>query len=153
VTFEVETPRKAVFVTPYLEVTPNWSGAIDGEGVPLLPINGGFLGVHVPPGRHTLSVRYFSTGMVGGYRIAAATMVSLGIALLFRWIGHRRVLATMLTAALAGASFVAYIAWEERFAARARRETILNHRYPELLREQITRWRGTTHAGSGALRD
>ena len=39
--------------------------------------------------------------IVGGYRIAAATTVFLGIALLFRWIGHRRVLATMLAAALA----------------------------------------------------
>ncbi len=130
-----------MFVTPYVDATSNWSGAVDGEAVPLLPINGGFLGMRVPPGRHTLSMRYFSGRMVAGYRVAAATAVALGMALLFRWFGRRRLLATMVAAALATTSLLAYAAWEKGFTARARRETILNHQYPVLLSQQLARWR------------
>jgi hypothetical protein len=141
-TLEVEAPREAVLVTPFPEATANWSGWIDGRPSPLLPINGGFLGMRVPPGRHTLSVRYFSERLVAGYRIAAASALVFAAALLFWWAGRRRWLAALLSAAIASGSLLAYTAWERGFVARARRETVLNHRYPVLLQEQLDHWRG-----------
>jgi len=142
VSLEVNSPREAVLVTPYVDVTPNWSGSIDGEPTPLVPIDGAFLGLRVPAGRHTLSLRYFSQRLVTGYRIAAASALLLGAVLVVR--GGRRlpVLAAFVAALLLVGGLLAYRTWERGFCARARRETVFFHRYPELLSLQLDRWRG-----------
>jgi len=149
VSLEVDAPRDAVLVTPYVDVTPNWSGFIDGEPAPLLPIDGAFLGVRVPAGRHTLSLRYFSRRLVAGYRIAAASALLLAAVLVVR--GGRRfpVLAALVAACFLVAGLLAYRTWERGFSARARRETIVFHRYPVLLSLQLDRWRGTVQAVDG----
>jgi hypothetical protein len=142
VSLEVNTPRQAVLVTPYLEVTPNWSGWIDGEPAPLVPIDGAFLGLRVPAGRHTLSLRYFSERLVTGYRIAAASALLLAAGLVVRAGRRWPVLAALVAVLLLVGGLQAYRAWERGFCARARRETVLFHRYPELLSLQLDRWRG-----------
>ena len=73
-------------------------------------------------------------GLVIAFAIAAA--------LLFRGAGRRWWLAALLSAAFAGGGVLAYTTWERGFVAQARRETVLNHRYPLLLQEQLDHWRG-----------
>jgi hypothetical protein len=143
VTLEVDSPREAVLVTPYVDVTANWSGWLDGRPTDLVPVNGAFLGMRVPAGRHTLSVRYFSRRLVVGYRVAAASALVLAAAALVRWGPRRRRLGTLLACGLLLAGTSGYRRWETGFRARAQRETVVNHRYPELLRLQLARWDGT----------
>jgi hypothetical protein len=146
VSLEVDSPREAVLVTPYVDVTPNWSGWIDGKPTPLVPIDGAFLGLRVPAGRHTLSLRYFSQRLVAGYRIAAASALLLGAVLVVRWGRRHTVVAGLLASCLLIAGLLEYRTWERGFCARARRETVVFHRYPELLSQQLDRWRGVNAA-------
>ena len=113
-------------------------------------VDGAFLGLRVPPGRHTLSLRYFSTRIVLGYRIAFATaIVLIGSALLrvARFSPRRRSVRVALGAAvltaLAGIALPAYSRWERSFEAKARKEATLNHNYAHLLEQQLERWRGS----------
>ena len=152
-TLDVDTPREAILVTPTPDATANWTGWLDGTPTPLLSVDGAFLGLRVPPGRHTLSLRYFSTRIVLGYRIAFATALALGAAGLVRlaWAGSlrrdvRAALAAGLVTALAGMALPAYHRWETSFEARARKEATLNHNYPDLLVQQLERWRGSSRA-------
>jgi hypothetical protein len=145
---DVDTPREAILVTPLPEATANWTGWIDGEPAPLLNVYGAFLGLRVPAGPHTLSVRYFSTRLVLGYRIAFATALSLAAAGLLRLVlavpirpPLRAAFALGLLTALTVTTLAAYRAWERSFEARARSEAALNHGYPELLARQLERWR------------
>ena len=154
---DVDTPREAILVTPIPEATANWTGWLDGAPAPLLSVDGAFLGLRVPAGRHTLSLRYFSTRIVLGYRIAFATALALAAAGLVRlaWAGSRprhvrAGLAAGLVAALAGLALPAYHRWETSFEARARKDATLNHNYPDLLAQQLERWRGSSRAGVAA---
>ncbi len=146
-TLDVDTLRESVLVTPFPEATANWEGWLDGNRVPLVSVNAGFLGVRVPAGRHQVSVRYFSRRLVLGYRIAFGTAIFLAgaaaLTFLAPWLGNRRawVVASIALIGLSGLALVAYRSWEHRFAERARRETVMNHDYPVLLQEQLTRWR------------
>jgi hypothetical protein len=151
-TLEVSTPREAILVTAFPDATANWTGWMDGTPAPLLRVDGAFLGLRVPPGRHTLSLRYFSTRIVLGYRIAFATATALAAAALLRlaWAGSirrdvRMALAAGLMAALGGVALPAYHRWETRFEARARKEATLNNNYAHLLVQQLERWRGASH--------
>jgi hypothetical protein len=157
VSLRVETDRPAVLVTPFPAATRNWSGWLDGQETPLLAINGGFLGVKVPPGPHVVSVRYFSERTVRAYRIFFATLLLAALALLAvaRTVRHggddRHRLGRTGTAALglllATGAMIAYARWERGFRARAWRESILNHNYPELLGIQEQRWRAAAQSG------
>jgi hypothetical protein len=144
---EVETPGEAILVTPFPEATGNWSGWLDGRTVPLVPVNGGFLGVSVPPGRHRVGVRYFSGRLVVGYRVAFATALLvtsalalvLGVPRLGSVLGRSAGLLLLL--GFLGLALQGYLSWEGDFVGRARRETVLNHDYPSLLQDQLGRWR------------
>jgi hypothetical protein len=147
---DVDPPGEAILVTPIPEATANWTGWIDGQPAPLLVVDGAFLGLRVPAGRHTLSVRYFSTRIVLGYRIAFATALVLAAAGLLRLASAtplrpcaRATLAVGLVTALLATVLPAYRRWELGFETRARREATLNHDYPELLVRQLERWRAT----------
>ena len=129
------------------EATGNWSGWLDGRPEPLLPINAGLLGVRVPAGRHRVGVRYFSNRVVLGYRVAFVTalLVVLGLAGTAAASRVRTLLARLLAGAILlgvlGVAVSTYRSWEEAFALRAGRETVLNHDYPVRLRDQLARWR------------
>jgi hypothetical protein len=150
-TLDVSTPREAILVTAIPDATANWTGWLDETPAPLLSVDGAFLGLRVPPGRHTLSLRYFSTRIVLGYRIAFAAALALAAVGLVRlaWAGSlrrdvRMALAAVLVTVLAGVSLAAYRRWETRFEARARKEVTLNHNYADLLAQQLERWRGAS---------
>jgi hypothetical protein len=142
-TLAVDAPTDAVLVTALPNATANWRGYVDDRESPLLLVNGGFLGLHVPAGAHEVSIRYFSERMLTGYRIAFATAALLAGAGVFvgtrRWGRSAWVAAVLALFAVAG-SVTAYRSWEAGFVARARRPAILNHDYPVRLREQLARW-------------
>lgn len=146
-TLHVETPREAVMVTPYPDATSNWSGWMDGKPAPLLSINGGFLGLRVPPGPHEISIRYFSGRMLFAYRAAFATALALcvaGFVPLIAQVCRRkgsRVGAYLAVVVLAGVSLLAYRAWERRFEERARLELLMPNDYSVRLQKQLARWR------------
>jgi len=139
-TLEVEAPGPAVLVTPFVAATRNWVGRIDGRPAPLLSVDGAFLGLRVPRGRHTLSLEYFSESLVLAYRVAATTALLGAIALSLVAPGRRRLLGVLVAMILAVLGARSYLAWERAFVAGARTDAVLNHRYPELLREQLARW-------------
>ena len=150
---DVDTPREAILVTPIPDATANWTGWLDGTPAPLLTVDGAFLGLRVPAGCHTLSLRYFSTRIVLGYRIAFATAFALAAAGLARLVWRcslrpdvRAALAAGLVVALAAMALPAYRRWERSFEARARKEATLNHNYPDLLARQLARWSGSSRA-------
>jgi len=143
---EVAAPRASVLVTPYPNATANWSATIDGAPAALLEVDGGFLGLRVPAGRHRVEVRYFSRRILAGYRIAFAAALVLGAAAAWR-LGaspssrHRpRAAALALLVAAVGAA--AYPAWERAFLERAGKRVLLPSSYPDRLSEQLARWRG-----------
>ncbi len=142
-TLSVVAPTDAVLVTPFPQATSNWEGYVDDAPAPLLEVNGGFLGLHVPAGSHEISIRYFSNRMLAGYRLAFATAAALAGASAFslvRRLGRSRRAAALLAVLVVGGSFAGYRSWEAGFVARARRPALLNHDYPVLLREQLSRW-------------
>src|SRR5262249_10257700 len=151
--------RPAVLVTPYPAATRNWSGWLDGHETPLLEINGGFLGVKVPPGPHTGSVRYLSERPGWGYRIFFRTLHLAARAFVRRAVRDRpggddrrgggRARTAALGLLLATSATLAYAGWERGFRARAWKPAVLNHDYPELLRIQAERWRDAARPDAG----
>jgi hypothetical protein len=151
VSVRVESDRPAVLVTPFPSATRNWTGWLDGQEAPLLAINGGFLGVKVPPGPHTVGVRYFSERTLRAYRIFFGTLLLAALALLAvaRTVRYgsddRHRTARLATAALglmlATGVGIAYTRWERGLRDRAWKPLVLTHDYPELLRIQAQRWR------------
>jgi hypothetical protein len=133
-----------VLVTALPDATSNWEGYVDERKTPLLVVNGGFLGLKVPAGAHQASIRYFSNRMLAGFRIAFATAALLLVAAVavgtWRFLGSAWIAAALAVLTLAG-SLAAYRDWEREYVARARKPAILNHDYPILLREQLSRWR------------
>ena len=145
---DVEASTAAVLVTPFPNVTTNWRLLLDGGPAPLLEVNGGFVGARVPPGRHQVEVRYFSALVQEGYRAAfaaalAVVLVGGGRILLRRaastWVRSAALLLLLAAGVLA---LVAYRGWEKDFVERATRRVLLHNSYPELLAEQLSRWRG-----------
>jgi len=145
---DVQASTAAVLVTPFPNVTANWSLLLDGAPSRLLEVNGGFVGLHVPPGRHQLEVRYFSPLVRAGYRVAFASALAVvlmggGRVLLVRAGSARaRSAALLLVFALGALALVAYGRWEIRFVEGATRRVLLHNSYPERLAEQLARWRG-----------
>ena len=145
---DVEASTAAVLVTPFPNATTNWSLLLDGAPAPLLEVNGGFVGARVPSGRHQVEVRYFSTLVRAGYRLAfagalAVVLVGGGRVLLGRAGSNRaRSVAFLLMLVLAVLALGAYARWESGFVERATRRVLLHNSYPERLAEQLARWRG-----------
>jgi succinate dehydrogenase hydrophobic anchor subunit len=145
---DVKASTETVLVTPFPNVTANWRLFLDGSPVPLVEVNGGFVGARVPPGRHQVEVRYFSALVQAGYRAAfagalAVVLVGGGRILVRRaaskWV---RSAALLLLVAAGVLALVAYRVWETDFGERANRRILLHNSYPERLAEQLTRWRG-----------
>jgi uncharacterized membrane protein YfhO len=68
---------------------PGWSAAIDGEAAEVVTADGSFLGVVVPPGSHTVTLR-FSPRHLNGTLALAVVAVVLSVGLMVR--GRRPVL-------------------------------------------------------------
>jgi len=145
---QVEASRAAVLVTPFPNVTANWSVWLDGTPVPLVEVNGGFVGARVPPGRHQVEVRYFSALVLAGYRLTFAAALAIVLLAVGRVVFRRapslraRSAAVLLVLATGGLALTAYVRWERGFVERATRRVLLHNSYPERLAEQLARWRG-----------
>jgi len=75
---DVEAARRAFLV---MSVTPHkyWQIAIDGMPVDPVITNIGYQGVVVPPGRHTVTMRYRNPLIAAGAAISLATLLALGL--------------------------------------------------------------------------
>jgi len=137
VVIDVQPSSAAILVTPFPNATANWSLFLDGGPLPLLEVNGGFVGARVPPGRHQVEVRYFSPLVQAGYRVAGGRVV------FSRAASPRARSAALLLLLGAGALALApYRHWENGFVERATRRVLLPNSYPAHLAEQLARWRG-----------
>ncbi len=148
VVIDVQPSSAAILVTPFPNATANWSLFLDGGPLPLLEVNGGFVGARVPPGRHQVEVRYFSPLVQAGYRVAFATALAIvllrgGRVVFSRAASPRARSAALLLLLGAGAlALASYRHWENGFVERATRRVLLPNSYPAHLAEQLARWRG-----------
>jgi hypothetical protein len=141
VAFDVEPPGDALFVTRYPDVTSNWTAWLDGQKTPLVRVNGEFLGLNVPKGKHSIKIQYLS-----GVTLASYGLFFLGLALaLFGGLWAYRPRLTrlpiwawsLLIAVLCTGGGWGTIALVR---ARAQKEIVLPNSYDRLLEEQAQRW-------------
>lgn len=76
VSLDVKTAGAAFLV---MSVTHHkyWTVTIDGDEVPVVPTNVGYQGVLVPPGTHTVSMRYHNPLIAAGGAASIATLAAL----------------------------------------------------------------------------
>jgi len=73
-------------VASSVSYAPEWRATIGGRELPIVEVDGGFLGLRVPPGAHAVRLRYRPRGWTAGLALFAA-----GLALsLASWWGQRR---------------------------------------------------------------
>ncbi len=140
----VDSSEEAVLVTPFPAETPYWSASLDGSPAPFVRVNGAFLGMRVPPGRHLVDIRYFSTRMLLGLRVFLATagfLVVTGVWLIARRVRPARPAWGVLGVTMAaGLCLLAARRVEARYVERTQAEVLLPNHYAELLRQQLARW-------------
>jgi hypothetical protein len=75
---DVEAPGRAFLV---MSVTPHkyWRVAIDGVETEPIVTNIGYQGIVVPPGRHTVTMRYRNPLIAAGAAISLATLLALAL--------------------------------------------------------------------------
>jgi hypothetical protein len=138
---DVETNATSVLVTSFPFTTSNWSGTVDGVRVPLLKVNGGFVGLRVPTGHHRLTVRYFARKELLGIR---AFFTALAMSLLtILWVNRGRLgrsASLVLTLTAVSGALVSDLLAERRLAEDARRQILLSNSYPQALSAQLARW-------------
>ena len=69
---------------------PGWHASIDGRPVTLRRFAGVMLQVEVPPGRHTVELRYWPAAFTVGIILASGAVVGLLVAFAVRWERRRR---------------------------------------------------------------
>ena len=57
-----------------------WTARVDGRAVPLVAVDGALMGVFVPPGRHSVVLRYAPRTFLAGSAVSAAALVACGLA-------------------------------------------------------------------------
>lgn len=142
----------AVLVTPFPWIRRTWQARMDNTSVPVVSVNGAFVGVDVPPGEHQIELSYFSGAMVRAYRVTAGTAaLSAFLIALFAGSRKRRLAVALLSViALSAPALVLYQQWERTFVNRAAADFQLPNTYMLLLRRQLSLWRtlalpGTTN--------
>lgn len=56
-----------------------WRAEVDGQPVPIVPVDGALIGVFVPPGQHTVTLDYLPRSFVAGAGITGAALVAAGV--------------------------------------------------------------------------
>jgi uncharacterized membrane protein YfhO len=84
--FETTSARQAMLVAGEIDF-PGWRAVLDGNDVPIHRTNYLLRGVFVPPGRHTVEMRYRPPGARAGALVSLATLAFLGI---LAWRSRRR---------------------------------------------------------------
>ncbi|MHB1725173.1 MAG: YfhO family protein [Acidimicrobiales bacterium] len=73
----------------HLTDTPGWQATIDGKPLRLVPYAGMMLQARIPPGRHSIVLRYLPTTFVAGVVLAVLTVLGLLVLLLVSARRHR----------------------------------------------------------------
>jgi hypothetical protein len=74
----VDTPAAGLLVVSE-HYDPGWSAKVDGSDAPVIPVDVIVLGVAVPPGHHSVRLRYVPVGFVPGLVCAALTTLALAV--------------------------------------------------------------------------
>ena len=77
--FQTEAAEQAMLVVSEVHY-PGWVATIDGRRAPVHRTNFFLRGVSVPPGRHTVEMRYTAPGLRKGGRISIATLLLILVA-------------------------------------------------------------------------
>ena len=83
-TYESEDVHLLTFAVPYAK---GWSAFVDGQKVPLMQVNTGFMGILTSPGEHSYTLHYVSPGNTAGKLISLPCWI-IFIVLLVR--SHRK---------------------------------------------------------------
>jgi hypothetical protein len=108
----VGTPRGGIAVVRNM-YDPNWHAMLDGRAVPLLQVDYLLQGVHVPPGRHILDLRYDDPWIRPSLWASVLALIALG--------GAAAALARRERRARRGGHEVSASRWEERVRTWAQR--------------------------------
>jgi hypothetical protein len=68
------------------DLAQGWSARVDGRPAALVPVDGTLQGVFLPPGRHTVVLRYMPRSFVVGAAVSGIALLGVLVA----WIGPRR---------------------------------------------------------------
>lgn len=88
----------------------NWSATIDGHPVPVLRVDGAWLGVRVPRGRSVVELRYLSPAAFWGMVVSCLTACGLGVTLALGF--SRRPVRIAVGALVALAVARGFVAWQ-----------------------------------------
>lgn len=58
-----------------------WKATVDGKPAPTVPVDGALIGVFVPPGDHTVTLRYLPRTFLAGAGVTGAGLVAAGLAI------------------------------------------------------------------------
>jgi hypothetical protein len=58
---------------------PGWTASIDGRPASAVPVDGAIEGVVVPPGRHSVDLRFRPTGVLAGIAVALAALAAIAV--------------------------------------------------------------------------
>ncbi|HEV2362021.1 MAG TPA: YfhO family protein, partial [Acidimicrobiales bacterium] len=75
-TADVDSPTAATLVV-HLTALPGWHATVDGRAVPVRPYPPFMEEITLPPGRHTVVVRYWPDLLTAGLVVAGASAVLL----------------------------------------------------------------------------
>lgn len=78
-TLETIAPGRGVLVV-FNTYERGWRAAVDGAPAPVVPADGAFQGVRLPPGRHVVELRYRPPRLTAGLVAAAVGLVGLALA-------------------------------------------------------------------------
>jgi len=139
VSFDIDSPNDAIFATRYPLVTDNWSGWLDGVEVPIINVNGAFVGMNVPKGKHNVKVVYLSALTLHSFELVfvGIALALIGASVLLLKKRKNAVVASIVTLI---ACFFGNSHLQKVISERARIEIQLNNNYSHLLEEQIQRW-------------
>ena len=74
---QLDAPRLLFLPIPYDQ---GWSAAVSGEPVKLVRVNHGFMGIHLGPGEHTVTLRYVPPLMnIGGVLSIISVLLLVGL--------------------------------------------------------------------------
>ncbi|MBI4456937.1 MAG: YfhO family protein [Acidobacteria bacterium] len=74
----VETPREAFLASSHLNY-PGWFAWIDGRRTTIYPVNGIFTGLYVPPGAHTIVLRFIPLSFWLGVAVSVLALAAFGV--------------------------------------------------------------------------
>jgi|GEM_PF-1596454 len=136
----VNTPSEAVLVTPYPYV-PGWVAFLNGASIKIHEVNGGMIGILIPPGASKVEIRFRSNRYLYSYLIFAMTLPLVLSAIISRKFPTASIkLKVVLITGSIACGVLVWLYWKQGVERSEEMMILLNNNYSELLDQQDRRW-------------